>query len=39
MPGLTPGRRWQPAYLPFHDEPLFDRAVEAVEPLCWLRAP
>jgi methylenetetrahydrofolate reductase (NADPH) len=31
MPGLTPGRRWQPAYLPFHDEPLFDRAVEAVE--------
>ena len=31
MPGFTPGRRWQPAYLPFHNEPLLDRAVEAVE--------
>jgi methylenetetrahydrofolate reductase (NADPH) len=31
MPGFTPGRRWQPAYLPFHDEPLVDRIVEAVE--------
>ncbi len=31
MPGLTPGRRWQPAYLPFHDEPLLDRAIEVVE--------
>jgi methylenetetrahydrofolate reductase (NADPH) len=31
MPGFTPGRQWQPAYLPFHDEPLLDRAVEAVE--------
>jgi len=31
MPGLTPGRRWQPAYLPFHAEPPLDRAVEALE--------
>jgi methylenetetrahydrofolate reductase (NADPH) len=31
VPGFTPGRRWQPAYFPFHDEPLLDRAVEAVE--------
>lgn len=28
MPGFTPGRRWQPAYFPFHDEPLFDRVIE-----------
>jgi hypothetical protein len=31
MPGLTPGRRWQPAYFPFHRDSLFDRAVETVE--------
>ncbi len=31
MPGFTPGRRWQPAYYPFHDEPVFDRFVEFVE--------
>jgi len=31
MPGFTPGRRWQPAYFPFHQDPPFDRAVEAVE--------
>lgn len=31
MPGFTPGRRWQPAYLPFHKDPPFDRLVEAVE--------
>ncbi len=31
MPGFTPGRRWQPAYLPFHDEPWLDRALETVE--------
>lgn len=31
MPGFTPGRRWQPAYLPFHDEPFLDRVVETIE--------
>jgi 5,10-methylenetetrahydrofolate reductase len=31
MPGLTPGRRWQPAYYPFHAEPPLDRFVEFVE--------
>lgn len=31
MPIFTPGRRWQPAYLPFHHDPLPDRFVEAVE--------
>lgn len=31
MPGFTPGRRWQPAYFPFHQDPPFDRMVEAVE--------
>ncbi|MBM4422204.1 MAG: hypothetical protein FJ030_02290 [Chloroflexi bacterium] len=31
MPGFTPGRRWQPAYLPFHDEPLLDRVIETIE--------
>jgi methylenetetrahydrofolate reductase (NADPH) len=31
MPGFTPGRRWQPAYLPFHQDSLLDRAVEWTE--------
>ncbi len=31
MPLFTPGRRWQPAYLPFHDEPFVDRVVETIE--------
>lgn len=31
MPGFTPGRRWQPAYYPFHKDPLFDRFVETIE--------
>src|SRR5512136_819754 len=31
MPGFTPGRRWQPAYLPFHRDSLLDQTVEAVE--------
>ena len=31
MPGFTPGRRWQPAYRPFKNEPLSLRALEAVE--------
>ncbi|MBN1146857.1 MAG: methylenetetrahydrofolate reductase C-terminal domain-containing protein [Anaerolineales bacterium] len=31
MPGFTPGRRWQPAYLPFKREPLGQRMLAAVE--------
>ena len=31
MPGFTPGRRWQPAYYPFHSEPAFDRFIEFIE--------
>lgn len=31
MPGFTPGRRWQPAYFPFHAEPWPDRLIEAAE--------
>lgn len=31
MPGFTPGRRWQPAYFPFHAEPVADRLMEAAE--------
>ena len=31
MPLFTPGRRWQPAYMPFHDEPFVDRVIEAIE--------
>lgn len=31
MPGFTPGRRWQPAYYPYHKESLFDRTLETVE--------
>jgi methylenetetrahydrofolate reductase (NADPH) len=33
MPGFTPGRRWQPPYLPFKREPLGARALESVERL------
>jgi methylenetetrahydrofolate reductase (NADPH) len=31
MPIFTPGRRWQPAYLPFKKEPLGRRTLAAVE--------
>ena len=31
MPGFTPGRRWQAAYVPFHNEPILDRVIEATE--------
>ena len=31
MPGLTPGRRWQPAYLPFNKESFGDRALQVLE--------
>jgi hypothetical protein len=31
MPVFTPGRRWQPPFLPFKREPLGDRVLEAVE--------
>ena len=31
MPGFTPGRRWQPAYYPFHKEPFLDRITASVE--------
>ena len=31
MPIFTPGRRWQPPYLPFKKEPLGARALEAFE--------
>lgn len=31
MPGFTPGRRWQPPYIPFKREPLGRRALAAVE--------
>ena len=31
MPLFTPGRRWQPPYLPFKKEPLGARALEAFE--------
>jgi 5,10-methylenetetrahydrofolate reductase len=31
MPIFTPGRRWQPPYLPFKREKLGDRMLEAVE--------
>lgn len=27
MPGLTPSRRWQPAYYPFHAEPPLPRLI------------
>ncbi len=31
MPGFTPGRRWQPPYLPFKKEPFGRRALAALE--------
>jgi methylenetetrahydrofolate reductase (NADPH) len=31
MPGFTPGRRWQPPYLPFKREPFGARVLEFVE--------
>lgn len=31
MPGFTPGRRWQPPYLPFKREPFGARVLESVE--------
>ncbi len=31
MPGFTPGRRWQPPFLPFKREPLGARMLAAVE--------
>ena len=31
MPGFTPGRRWQPPYLPFKREPLNRRALATLE--------
>ena len=31
MPGLTPGRRWQPAYSPFKKENFGDRALQVLE--------
>jgi methylenetetrahydrofolate reductase (NADPH) len=31
MPGLTPGRRWQPAYSPFQKEKFGDRALQVLE--------
>ncbi len=33
MPVFTPGRRWQPPYLPFKKEPFGSRALESVERL------
>lgn len=31
MPGFTPGRRWQPAYIPFKKESFGNRVLETVE--------
>ncbi|HSJ89661.1 MAG TPA: methylenetetrahydrofolate reductase C-terminal domain-containing protein, partial [Anaerolineales bacterium] len=31
MPGLTPGRRWQPAYTPFQKENFGDKALQVLE--------
>jgi methylenetetrahydrofolate reductase (NADPH) len=31
MPGLTPGRRWQPAYTPFQKQDFVDRALQVLE--------
>ncbi len=31
MPGLTPGRRWQPAYYPFKKQSFGDRALQVLE--------
>ena len=31
MPGFTPGRRWQPAYYPFHNDPPFNHVLQFIE--------
>lgn len=31
MPGLTPGRRWQPAYYPFRNDTLFNHMMQLLE--------
>ncbi len=31
MPGFTPGRRWQPAYIPFKKETFGNRVLERIE--------
>jgi methylenetetrahydrofolate reductase (NADPH) len=31
MPGLTPGRRWQPAYMPFKRQDFGDRSLQVLE--------
>jgi hypothetical protein len=31
MPGFTPGRRWQPGYIPFKKETFGNRVLENVE--------
>src|SRR5574341_2207619 len=33
MPGFTPGRRWQPAYFPFHEDAPLDQLLETAERL------
>ena len=37
MPGFTPGRRWQPPFLPFKREPLGRRALAQLER--WVKGP
>ena len=37
MPGFTPGRRWQPPYLPFKNEPFNRRFMATVER--WVKGP
>ncbi len=37
MPGFTPGRRWQPAFYPFKNEPFGARALATVER--WVKGP
>jgi methylenetetrahydrofolate reductase (NADPH) len=37
MPVFTPGRRWQPPYLPFKKEPINARMLETVEK--WVKGP
>lgn len=37
MPGFTPGRRWQPPFLPFKREPFGRRALAQVER--WVKGP
>ncbi|MFL7868923.1 MAG: methylenetetrahydrofolate reductase C-terminal domain-containing protein, partial [Anaerolineales bacterium] len=31
MPGFTPGRRWQPGYIPFKKETFGNRVLETIE--------